>query len=180
MYCKFSKECWKRTEIRPTAFCLQRVSHTRQESEWNTHKHTCKCILSNNMALIVVHFHDLVQLGSHQQLTLPEFTWTVPQTTLFKQTRTRFAGAHPRLKDSVHIIQTNRNLTSIEPGCAPNVLVWKHQWWSVTKYNYFVTVLKYIFQVSVLYWSSFILSNFYFYFTTFQSIRSYFLLHYIS
>ncbi len=53
------------------------------------------------------------------------------------------------------------------------------QWWSVTKYNYFVTVLKYIFQVSVLYWSSFILSNFYFYFTTFQSIRSYFLLHYI-
>ncbi len=52
------------------------------------------------------------------------------------------------------------------------------QWWSVTKYNYFVTVLKYIFQVSVLYWSSFILSNFYF--TTFQSIRSYFLLHYIS
>ncbi len=56
----------------------------------------------------------------------------------------------------------------------------KRQWWSVTKYNYFVTVLKYIFQVSVLYWSSFILSNFYFYFTTFQSIRSYFLLHYIS
>ncbi len=55
-----------------------------------------------------------------------------------------------------------------------------NQWWSVTKYNYFVTVLKYIFQVSVLYWSSFILSNFYFYFTTFQSIRSYFLLHYIS
>ncbi len=54
------------------------------------------------------------------------------------------------------------------------------QWWSVTKYNYFVTVLKYIFQVSVLYWSSFILSNFYFHFTTFQSIRSYFLLHYIS
>ncbi len=53
------------------------------------------------------------------------------------------------------------------------------QWWSVTKYNYFVTVLKYIFQVSVLYWSSFILSDFYFYFTTFQSIRSYFLLHYI-
>ncbi len=59
-------------------------------------------------------------------------------------------------------------------------LLCKHQWWSVTKYNYFVTVLKYIFQVSVLYWSSFILSNFYFYFTTFQSIRSYFLLHYIS
>ncbi len=49
-----------------------------------------------------------------------------------------------------------------------------------TKYNYFVTVLKCIFQVSVLYWSSFILSNFYFYFTTFQSIRLYFLLHYIS
>ncbi len=56
----------------------------------------------------------------------------------------------------------------------------RKQWWSVTKYNYFVTVLKYIFQVSVLYWSSFILSNFYFYFTTFQSIKSYFLLHYIS
>ncbi len=58
--------------------------------------------------------------------------------------------------------------------------MYNRQWWSVTKYNYFVTVLKYIFQVSVLYWSSFILSNFYFYFTTFQSIRSYFLLHYIS
>ncbi len=29
------------------------------------------------------------------------------------------------------------------------------QWWSVTKYNYFVTVLKYIFQVSVIYWSRF-------------------------
>ncbi len=126
MYCKFSKERWRRTEIRPTAFCLQRVSHTHQESEWNTHKHTCKCILSNNMASIEVHFRDLVQLGSHQQLTLPDFTWTIPQTTLFKQTRTRFAGAQPRSKDSVHIIQTNRNLTSIEPGCAPNVLVWKH------------------------------------------------------
>ncbi len=62
----------------------------------------------------------------------------------------------------------------LPPGMAPL------QWWSVTKYNYFVTVLKYIFQVSVLYWSSFILSNFYFYFITFQSIRSYFLLHYIS
>ncbi len=35
-------------------------------------------------------------------------------------------------------------------------------------------VLKYIFQVSVLYWSSFNLSNFCFYFTTFQSSRSYF------
>ncbi len=62
--------------------------------------------------------------------------------------------------------------------CLSNVLYALKQWWSVTKYNYFVTVLKYIFQVSVLYWSSFILSNFYF--TTFQSIRSYFLLHYIS
>ncbi len=39
---------------------------------------------------------------------------------------------------------------------------------------------KYIVQVSVLYWSSFILTNFYFYFTTFQSTKSYFLLHYIS
>ncbi len=48
------------------------------------------------------------------------------------------------------------------------------QWWSVTKLQLLRTVLKYIFQVSVLYWSSFILSNFYFYFTTFQSIRSYF------
>ncbi len=63
---------------------------------------------------------------------------------------------------------------------ALRLLVMENQWWSVTKYNYFVTVLKYIFQVSVLYWSSFILSNFYFYFTTSQSIRLYFLLHYIS
>ncbi len=61
-----------------------------------------------------------------------------------------------------------------------SLCIGNHQWWSVTKYNYFVTVLKYIFQVSVLYWSTFSLSNFYFYFTTFQSIRSYFLLHYIS
>ncbi len=66
------------------------------------------------------------------------------------------------------------------PGAVGSRHCGARQWWSVTKYNYFVTVLKYIFQVSVLYWSSFILSNFYFYFTTFQSIRSYFLLHYIS
>ncbi len=46
------------------------------------------------------------------------------------------------------------------------------------KYFYFVTVLKYISQVSVLYWSIFILGNFYF--TTFQVIILYFLLHYIS
>lgn len=47
-----------------------------------------------------------------------------------------------------------------------NVL-WK-QWWAVTKYFYFATVLKYIFQVSILYLSSFILGKFYF--TTFQRI----------
>lgn len=40
-----------------------------------------------------------------------------------------------------------------------NVL-WK-QWWAVTKYFYFATVLKYIFQVSILYLSSFILGKFY-------------------
>ncbi len=50
---------------------------------------------------------------------------------------------------------------------ALRLLVMENQWWSVTKYNYFVTVLKYIFQVSVLYWSSFILSNF-----TFTSLHS--------
>ncbi len=100
---KCSKERWRRTEMRHTAFCLQRVSHARQESEWNTHKHT---FLSNNTALIAVHFRDLVRLRSHQQRTVLEFTWTVPQTTLFKRTRVR-------------------TLTSIEPGCAPKVLKWK-------------------------------------------------------
>ncbi len=112
-----------RTEMKPTAFCSQRVSHARQESESNTHKHT---FLSNNTPLIVVHFRDLVRLRSHQQRTVPDFTWTEPQTTLFKRTLVRFTGAHPRSDDSVHIIQMNRTLTSIEPGCAPKVLVWKH------------------------------------------------------
>ncbi len=79
-------------------------------------------------------------------------------------------------------MKTNERCSTIVHVYSENSLwiVKRNQWWSVTKYNYFVTVLKYIFQVSVLYWSSFILSNFYFYFTTFQSIRSYFLLHYIS
>ncbi len=119
MYCKCSKESWRRTEMRHET----EISHARQESEWNTHKHT---FLSNNTSLIAVHFHDLVQLHSHQQRTVSEFTWTVTQTTLFKWTRVRFAGAHPRSEDSLHIIQTNQTLMSIEPGCAPNVLVWKH------------------------------------------------------
>ncbi len=123
MCCKCSKEHWRRTEMRHPALCLQRVSHAHQESEWNTHKYK---FLSNNTALIAVHFRDLVRLRSHQQRTILEFTWTVPQTTLFKRTRVRFAGSHPRSEDSVHIIQTNRTLTSIEPGCAPKVLVWKH------------------------------------------------------
>ena len=42
---------------------------------------------------------------------------------LFKRTRVRFAGAHPSSENSVHIIQTNRTMTSFEPGCAPKVLV---------------------------------------------------------
>ncbi len=55
--------------------------------------------------------------------------------------------------------------TGSAPSYFSHTLVNLHplqQWWSVTKYNYFVTVLKYIFQVSVPLWSSFILSNFYF------------------
>ncbi len=96
MYCKCSKERWKRTEMRHKALCLQRVSHARQESEWNTHKHT---FLSNNTSLIAVHFRDLVRLRSHQQRTVPEFTWTEPQATLFKRTRVWFAGVHPRSED---------------------------------------------------------------------------------
>ncbi len=32
MCCKCSKERWRRTEMRHTAFCLQRVSHARQET----------------------------------------------------------------------------------------------------------------------------------------------------
>ncbi len=78
------------------------------------------------MSLIAVHFHDRYDCVHHQQRTVPEFTRIVPQTTLFKQTRVRFVGAHLTSEDSVHIIQTNQTLTSIEPGCAPKVLVWKH------------------------------------------------------
>ncbi len=48
MYCKCSKERWKRTEMRHS-FLLA----ARQESEWNTHKHI---FLSNNTPLIAVHF----------------------------------------------------------------------------------------------------------------------------
>ncbi len=80
---------------------------------------------------------------------------------------------------TVNLITKSMHTLKFLHGCLKKPQYYT-QWWSVTKYNYFVTVLKYIFQVSVLYWSSFILSNFYFYFTTFQSIRSYFLLHYIS
>ncbi len=54
------------------------------------------------------------------------------------------------------------------------------QWWSVTKSFTSLLYLSTFFQVSVLYWSNFILSNFYFYFNTLQSLRSYFLLIYIS
>ncbi len=100
--------------------CSASVTLVRKVSERHTNT-----FLSNNMALIAIHFHDLVQLRSHQQRPVPEFTWNEPQTTLFKRTLVRFTGAHPRSDDSVHIIQTNRTLTSIEPGCAPKVLVWK-------------------------------------------------------
>ncbi len=47
MCCKCSKERWRRTEMRHTAFCLQRVSHARQESEWSTHTNT--------------HFHQIIR-----------------------------------------------------------------------------------------------------------------------
>ncbi len=60
------------------------------KERWRWHKHT---FLSNNTALIAVHFRDLVRLRSHQQRTVLEFTWTVPQTTRFKRTRVRFVGA---------------------------------------------------------------------------------------
>ncbi len=71
---------------------------------------------------LVINSGSLLLLPSHQQRTVPEFNWTELQTILFKQTRIRFT----RSDDSVHIIQMNRTLTSIEPGCAPKVLVWKH------------------------------------------------------
>ncbi len=78
MYNKCSKVRWRWTEMRSTALCLQRVSHARQESEQNT-------FLSNNMSLIVVHFHDLVRLHSHQQQTVPEFTWTNPRPSFLRE-----------------------------------------------------------------------------------------------
>uniref|UniRef100_A0A0E9XY10 Uncharacterized protein n=1 Tax=Anguilla anguilla TaxID=7936 RepID=A0A0E9XY10_ANGAN len=43
---------------------------------------------------------------------------------------------------------------------------------------YFITVLKYLFQVSLLYSSVSIWETSYFHFTTFQTLISYFLLHY--
>ncbi len=65
MYCKCSKERWKRTEMRHTAFCLQRVSHAHQESEWNTHK---PIFLSNKTALLQrftsVIWYDCVHISS--------------------------------------------------------------------------------------------------------------------
>ncbi len=93
----------KKWDIQLSAFSAS-VMLVRKVSETHTNTH----FLSNNTALIAVHFRDLVRLHSHQQRTVLEFTWTVPQTTLFKRTRVRFAGAHPRSEDSVHIIQTNR------------------------------------------------------------------------
>ncbi len=103
---------------------LTACSQSRSSGKWVKHTHTF--FKSNNMSLIAVHFRDLVRLRSHQQRIVPEFTWTIPQTTLFKRTRVQFVGAHPSSEDSVHIIQTNRTLTSIEPGWAPKVLLWKH------------------------------------------------------
>ncbi len=88
MYNKCSKEHWRWTEMRDTAFCLHHVSHAHRESEWNTQTH----FLSNNTSLIVVYFRNLVRLHSHQQRTVPEFTWTEPQTTLFKRTRVTYGS----------------------------------------------------------------------------------------
>ncbi len=100
-------------------------------------------------------------------------------TQLYISTRPDETSKLSKLKESVQNVKDWMTNNFLLLNCdKTDITYW--QWWSVTKYNYFVTVLKYIFQVSVLYWSSFILSNFYFDFTTFQSIRSYFLLHYIS
>ncbi len=108
---------------------------------------------------------SLVWCQTRIQITLP---WV-----LLSFTETQWTHTDLSLVKSQHLTASLLTQSSLPESS-------QDQWWSVTKYNYFVTVLKYIFQVSILYWSSFILSNFYFYFTTFQSIRSYFLLHYIS
>ncbi len=124
MCCKCSRRTLKANR-NETYSSLLAARQSRSSGKWVKHTQT-HIFYSNNMSLIAVHFRDLVRLRSHQQRTVLEFTWTVPQTTLFKRTRIWFAGAHPRSEDSVHIIQTNRTLTSIEPGCTPKVLVWKH------------------------------------------------------
>ncbi len=100
--------------------CSASVTLFRKVSETHTNTH-----FSNNTVLNAVHSRDWVRLRSHKQQTVPEYTWTVPQTTLFKWTRVWFTGAQPRSEDRVHLIQTNRTLTSIKPRYAPKVLVWK-------------------------------------------------------
>ncbi len=61
MYCKCSKERWKRIEMSHTALCLQRVSHAHQESEWNTHEHT---FLSNNTIISGINSGSLPWFGT--------------------------------------------------------------------------------------------------------------------
>lgn len=72
LYCKCSKECWRRAEMRYTAHCLQNASHYHQESEWKTHRH----IFIKSRVINC----DLGRLHSHQQLTGLEFIWTVPHS----------------------------------------------------------------------------------------------------
>ncbi len=126
---RLSYECTanalKNAEGKQKALCLQRVSHTPQE-KWV--KHTQHKLSSNNTSLIAVHFRDLVRLHSHQLRTVPEFTWTVPQTPLFKRTRVRFAPEFGRQR-SHHPNEPNFvNRT----GRAPKVLMWKHPKWMKT------------------------------------------------
>lgn len=70
------------------------------------------------MSAVSLFFH------SCQQRTVPEFTWTVPQTRIRV-----FACAHPTSENSIHVIQTNRFLASVEPKYAPR---YSFGWLNVT------------------------------------------------
>ncbi len=89
-------------------------------------KKQTKTVWPIHTSSIAVHFRDLVWLYLHQKQTVPEFAWFIPKTALFRlvygsQVRTCLQ------ENNVHIIQTNWTRTSIKPGSAPIVLVWKHQ-----------------------------------------------------
>ncbi len=146
--------------------------HTRMHARTHAHTHT--------------HTHTHLHTHTHHEHTPWTHTLSSGQPMLWRPGSSRGFSALLKGLTSVVVLKVEESASYSLPPTDNSCRKLKlepmtfEQWLSVTKWNIFVTVLKYSFQVSVLYWSSFILSNFYFYFTTFQSIRSHFLLHYIS